>query len=258
MNKRKKPPPKIVVVMPAYNAEKTLKLTYDGIPKDIVDLTILVDDASKDETLKIARNLNMKIFLHNKNYGYGANQKTCYVEALKENADIIVMVHPDYQYDPMLLPQLVSPIKKGKCDVVLGSRILAGNVLKRGMPVWKYISNRFLTSLENLVLRKKLTEYHTGYRAYTSDVLKTVPFILNSDNFIFDQEILFQICHHGFKVTEVPIPARYFPEASSAGFFASLRYGFSILLLILKYVIHQTGIVRLKQFESPYLRYTEI
>jgi len=244
--------------MPAYNAEKTLKLTYQDLPKDIVDITILVDDGSQDKTLKIAQSLNMKIFLHNRRYGYGANQKTCYIEALKENADIIVMVHPDYQYDPKLLPELIKPIVDKRCNVVLGSRILAGNVLKRGMPIWKYISNRFLTFLENLVLGKRFTEYHTGYRAYSNEILKAVPFTLNSDNFIFDQEILFQICHYGFNVVEVPVPAKYFPEASTTGFLASLNYGFGILYLILKYLLHRAGILRNKQFEFLSARYKEI
>src|SRR5579884_3580546 len=182
-------PPKVVVVMPAYNAAKTLHMTYAELPRDLVDLVILVDDASSDETAAIARELGLELFVHNRNYGYGANQKTCYREALKAGADIIVMVHPDYQYDPKLLPQVVEPIERGEADVVLGSRLMQGNPMRRGMPWWKYVSNRFLTILENRVFGLRLTEYHTGYRAYRRQALEAVNLETNSDNFLFDQEI---------------------------------------------------------------------
>ena len=186
------PKPEIVVVMPAYNAARTLEKTHAELPHDVVGKVIVVDDGSSDETVKIARDLGLETFVHNRNYGYGANQKTCYAEALKTNADIIVMVHPDYQYDPTLLPDVVKPIVDGKADVVLGSRLMGTSPVKQGMPWWKYISNRFLTKLENLVFHLHLSEYHTGYRAYRRDVLEAVNFGMNSDGFIFDQEIMAQ------------------------------------------------------------------
>lgn len=247
--------PKVIVVMPAYNAGKTLKLTYEAMPKDDVDLVILVDDGSSDETVKIAQELGLKIFLHSQNYGYGANQKTCYMEALKENPDIIVMLHPDYQYDPTLLPQLIAPIKRGEADVVLGSRLLVDEALKRGMPTWKYIANRTLTKFENLVLEQDLSEYHTGYRAYSKKMLESVPFLYNSDKFVFDQEILVQAIESGFKIAEVPVPAKYFPEASSAGIKDSIFYGMGILGLLGKYILHRNGVIRQRQFLSYSSRY---
>ncbi len=249
---------RVVVVMPAYNAERTLRLTYADLPKEEVDLVILVDDGSSDSTLEIARELGLKIFVHNRNYGYGANQKTCYTEALKEGADIIVMVHPDYQYDPKLLPDVVRPIREGRADIVLGSRLLVDTALRQGMPLWKYVANRFLTTLENLVLQQHLTDYHTGYRAYRREVLASLPFILNSDYFVFDQEILVQAINAGFRLAEVPVPARYFSEASSAGFFASTRYGLEILYLLLRYLLHRAGIARSKQFICYPARYREV
>ncbi|TMA63935.1 MAG: glycosyltransferase family 2 protein, partial [Deltaproteobacteria bacterium] len=220
--------PKVVVVMPAYNAAKTLRLTYDAIPKEDVDHMILVDDASRDETLQVARELKLEVFVHGRNYGYGGNQKTCYTEALKAGADIVVMLHPDYQYDPTLLPNLVEPLKEGTADVVLGSRLMQGNVVEQGMPWWKFMGNRFLTGIQNRVLKQNLTEYHTGYRAFSRRVLEEVPFLLNSDNFVFDQEMLVQAMHLGFRIKEVPVPTRYFAEASSASFSASVTYGLSI------------------------------
>lgn len=249
---------RVVVVMPAFNAGRTLKLTYEDLPKDCVDLVILVDDGSTDETIKIARELGLKIFLHSKNFGYGANQKTCYTEALKENPDIIAMLHPDYQYDPTLLPQMIEPIKRSKADIVLGSRLIVDDALKRGMPWWKYIANRFLTKVENTVLQQNLSEYHTGYRAYSKRFLESVPFMFNSDGFVFDQEILIQAFHNGFRVVEIPVPAKYFPDASSAGFVDSLIYGFSILFLLLRYILHKSGIIRQKKFENFGSRYMVI
>ena len=247
--------PKVVVVMPAYNAAKTLRITYDAIPMDRVDHVILVDDGSTDETLKIARELKLEVFIHSRNFGYGANQKTCYTEALKAGGDIVVMLHPDYQYDPTLLPDLVAPIESGEADVVLGSRFLKGDVLKQGMPWWKYLGNRFLTWLENLVLGLNLFEYHTGYRAYDRRVLEEVPYLINSDNFVFDQEILVQAVHLGFRIKEVPVPTRYFPEASSASLVASVIYGLNILALLFRYSLHKLSLLELKQFESFSARY---
>ena len=247
--------PKVVVVMPAYNAAKTLRITYDAIPKDDVDQVILVDDGSRDETLKIAKELKLEVFVHARNFGYGGNQKTCYTEALKADADIVVMLHPDYQYDPTLLPNIIAPIKADQADVVLGSRLMGGNVVQQGMPWWKFLGNRFLTGLQNWTLRQSLSEYHTGYRAFSRRVLEEVPFLLNSDNFVFDQELLVQAIHLGFRITEVPVPTRYFPEASSASFPASVRYGLSILSLLVRYLLHRAAWLHQKQFESFAARY---
>jgi glycosyltransferase involved in cell wall biosynthesis len=242
--------------MPAYNAAKTLHMTYAELPKDMVDLVILVDDGSSDETAKIAKELGLELFVHNRNYGYGANQKTCYREALKARADIVVMVHPDYQYDPTLLPEIVRPIEEGRADVVLGSRLLGADAWRQGMPWWKYVSNRFLTGLENLCFGLSLSEYHTGYRAYRSDVLEAVNVQMNSDNFIFDQEIMAQFVCVGVRFAEVPVPTRYFPQASSASFMQSSVYGSSILFLLLRYLLHRSGIWRQRQFESLQRRYS--
>ena len=250
--------PKVIVVMPAYNAAKTLRITYDAIPMSRVYQVILVDDGSTDETLKIAKELNLEIFAHTRNFGYGANQKTCYTEALRADADIVVMIHPDYQYDPTLLPDLVSPIESSEADVVLGSRFLYGEVLKQGMPWWKYLGNRFLTKVENAILGLSLSEYHTGYRAFSRRVLEQVPFLFNSDKFVFDQEMLIQAAHIGFRIKEVPVPTKYFPEASSAGFIASTLYGLSILLLLGRYALHRMSLLNCKQFESFVARYRRV
>ncbi|MBK5293858.1 MAG: glycosyltransferase family 2 protein [Acidobacteriia bacterium] len=247
---------KVVVVMPAYNAAKTLRMTYAELPHDVVDLVIVVDDGSSDETARIARELGLELFVHNGNYGYGANQKTCYREALRAGADVVVMVHPDYQYDPTLLPQVIGPILSGKADVVLGSRLLGGHPMSQGMPWWKYISNRFLTGLENFVFGLKLAEYHTGYRAYTREILEAVQIEINSDNFIFDQEIMAQFVEIGARFDEVPVPTRYFPQASSASFLQSSRYGLSILWLLCRYVLHRRRLWRQRQFQSLSRRYS--
>ena len=247
---------KVVVVMPAYNAAKTLKMTYADLPHDVVDLVILVDDGSKDETIRIAKELGLELFVHNRNYGYGANQKTCYREALRAGADIVVMVHPDYQYDPTLLPQMIDPIQRGEADVVLGSRLLGGQALQGGMPWWKYVSNRFLTWCENTAFGLSLAEYHTGYRAYTREVLEAVNLETNSDNFIFDQEIMAQFVEVGARVAEVPVPTRYFAQASSASFMQSSVYGLSILTLLFRYQLHRSGLRRTKQFISLRRRYS--
>jgi glycosyltransferase involved in cell wall biosynthesis len=247
--------PKVVVVMPAYNAAKTLHMTYADLPRDMVDLVILVDDGSKDETTRVARELGLELFVHNRNYGYGANQKTCYREALRAGADIIVMVHPDYQYDPRLLPEIVRPIQDGQADVVLGSRLMGTHPMQQGMPWWKYYANRFLTALENRAFHLKLSEYHTGYRAFSRGVLESVNLQMNSDKFIFDQEILAQIVSLNLRITEVPVPTRYFAAASSASFLASTRYGLSILWLLARYVLHSKGVLRQRRFESLERRY---
>lgn len=249
--------PRVVVVMPAYNAARTLKMTYDDLPKDRVHQVILVDDASSDETVEVARELELDVFVHDRNYGYGANQKTCYAEALKAGADVVVMVHPDYQYDPSLLPELIQPILDGSADVVLGSRLMDGTALEQGMPWWKYFANRFLTRLENLVFGLDLSEYHTGYRAFHCDVLRAVNFTMNSDRFVFDQEIIAQIVAQRFRIREVGVPTRYFPEASSASFFQSSLYGCQILWLLANYALHRMGL-RQRRLESFGGRYQKL
>lgn len=250
--------PKVIVVMPAYNAGRTLRMTYMELPRDAVDMVILVDDGSTDDTVAVARELNLKLFLHDRNYGYGANQKTCYTEALKAGADIVVMVHPDYQYDPRLLPDIVHPIQQGTADVVLGSRLKSGSALSGGMPWWKFISNRFLTAVENYTFGLNLSEYHTGYRAYRREVLETVNFALNADKFIFDQEIMAQVVAADFRIAEVAVPTRYFAEASSASFLASTRYGLGILWLVVRYALDRSGLWRQRQFQSLRGRYREL
>lgn len=249
---------KVVVVMPAYNAARTLHMTYAELPHNVVDLVILVDDGSSDETVQIARDLGLELFVHNRNYGYGANQKTCYREALKAGADIVVMVHPDYQYDPTLLPHVIRPIESGEADVVLGSRLLSGDARKRGMPWWKYYSNRFLTALENRIFGLSLSEYHTGYRAYRRETLEAVNFEMNSDNFVFDQEIMAQFVHLPARISEIPVPTRYFPQASSASLVQSTVYGLSILALLARYLMHTKGMLRQRQFQSLLRRYSEM
>jgi glycosyltransferase involved in cell wall biosynthesis len=247
--------PKVVVVMPAYNAAKTLHMTYADLPQNVVDLVIVVDDGSSDETARIARELGLELFIHDRNYGYGANQKTCYREALRAGADIVVMVHPDYQYDPTLLPEIIRPIEAGEADVVLGSRLMGIHPIRQGMPWWKYYSNRFLTTLENLVFGLHLSEYHTGYRAFRRQVLESVNLEMDSDRFIFDQEILAQIVNVKMRITEVPVPTRYFAQASSASLFQSSVYGVSILWLLVRYLLHRGGIVHQRQFDSLERRY---
>jgi glycosyltransferase involved in cell wall biosynthesis len=249
------PRPKIVVVMPAFNAAKTLRMTYSDLPSDVIDNVILVDDGSSDETVEIARQLGLEVFIHNRNYGYGANQKTCYREALKLGADIVVMVHPDYQYDPKLVPEVIAPIQQGKADVVLGSRLMGISPMKQGMPWWKFIANRFLTGIENLAFGLQMSEYHTGYRAFSREALESVNLEMNSDRFIFDQEILAQVVELKFRITEVPVPTRYFAEASSASFWQSTRYGLEILWLLARFQLHRAGIRRQRQFDSLARRY---
>ncbi len=250
--------PKIVVVMPAYNAAKTLKITYDAIPHQAVDQIILVDDGSTDRTLEIARELHLTVFVHTRNFGYGGNQKTCYTEALKEGADIVVMLHPDYQYEPALLPEVIAPIKGGEADIVLGSRFLGGNTMQQGMPWWKFLGNKFLTKLENWTLGLNLSEYHTGYRAFSRRALEEIPFLLNSDKFVFDQEMLVQAAHLGFRIKEVPVPTKYFPEASNASFLDSVIYGLSILFLLVRFLVHKASPLELRQFQSFHSRYRRV
>jgi glycosyltransferase involved in cell wall biosynthesis len=239
---------KVIVVMPAYNAAKTLEWTYADIPMGVVDHIILVDDVSQDQTVEIAQRLGLETIVHVQNKGYGGNQKTCYLEALKAGAQIVVMLHPDYQYDSTCIPDLIAPIQRGEFDMMLGSRLLGGETLAGGMPLWKYISNRFLTMVENLVLGQHLSECHTGFRAYSRRLLTTIPFLLNSDGFLFDTEIIAQAVAFGFGVGEIGVPTRYFKEASSVNFRKSVIYGFGTLWTMLKYAFDRLGIVKLSQF----------
>lgn len=239
--------PKVIVVMPAYNASKTLNKTYKDIPKSNVDEVIVVDDDSRDETVKIAKSLGLYTVVHPKNLGYGGNQKTCYKQALKRGADVIVMIHPDYQYDATLTLDLIKPILDGRFDIMLGSRIRTRDeVLTGGMPVYKYYANRFLTLLENIVLGLNLSEYHTGFRAYTKEVLNKLPLENFSNDFVFDQQILISAVSHKFKIGEIPVPVRYFKEASSINFSRSVRYGIGIVETLIRYIFSQTGVM-----ESP-------
>jgi glycosyltransferase involved in cell wall biosynthesis len=244
--------------MPAYNAAKTLAATFNAIPAGSVHQVILVDDASQDDTLGVAHTLEITAFRHEKNLGYGANQKTCYAEALKTRHGIVVMLHPDYQYDPTLLPTLVAPILAHGADVVLGSRLLGASPMAQGMPWWKYYANRALTWLENRVFGLHLSEYHTGYRAYSREALEGVSFQMDSDGFVFDQEIVAQFVNAGFRIAEVPVPTRYFPEASSASFWQSSVYGLSILRVLTQYMLHKHGLRRDIKLDSLGRRYAEV
>ncbi len=230
---------KIVLVMPSYNAEKTLAATYNEVDKSIVDEIILVDDASSDSTVELAKTLNIRTIVHEKNKGYGGNQKTCYRAALETGADIIIMLHPDYQYDPRLLPAMAHLVATDLYDVVLGSRILGRGAIEGGMPRYKYFANRVLTLIENILIGQKLSEYHTGYRAYTRKVLESIPFENNSDDFIFDNEILVQAHSLNFRIGEISCPTRYFAEASSIGFIKSCVYGLGVLRVALQYRLNK-------------------
>jgi glycosyltransferase involved in cell wall biosynthesis len=240
---------RVAVVLPAYNAEKTLEATVGDL-SPLVDIKILVDDSSTDGTAKLAQQLGLQVFVHDRNYGYGRNQQTCYREALASGADIVVMLHPDYQYNPALVPSLVGMIACGSCDVALGSRILGGRALRGGMPFYKYVSNRLLTAFQNLVLRAKLSEYHTGYRAFSRDVLLALPLLENSDDFVFDNEVLAQVVFFGFRIGELSCPARYFEEASSLNFGRSVRYGFGVLGTSLKFFLQKLGIMQFRIFKE--------
>ncbi|MDR1543737.1 MAG: glycosyltransferase family 2 protein [Prevotellaceae bacterium] len=240
---------KIIVVMPAYNAEKTLEMTYKEIPMDIVDEVILTDDLSKDNTIKKAAELGIKeIQAHQQNKGYGGNQKTCYNRALELGADIIIMLHPDYQYTPKLIQPMAQMIANGVFPVVLASRILGNGALKGGMPMVKYISNRILTLFENILLSQKLSEYHTGYRAFSAEVLKNVNYNVNSDDFVFDNEMLAQIFYAGYKIGEISCPTKYFDDASSISIKRSTIYGLGVLRVSLMYRLHKWGFVKSKLF----------
>ena len=243
---------KVVVVLPAFNAEKTLQNTYNEIQKDIVDEIILVDDASKDRTFELAERIGIRHAIrHEKNRGYGGNQKTCYKKALELGADIIIMLHPDYQYTPKLIVAMASIIASGLYPVVLGSRILGNGARTGGMPLYKYISNRVLTLVQNILMGQKLSEYHTGYRAFSRVVLERINFLDNSDDFVFDNQILAQICFAGFQIAEVTCPTKYFKEASSINFIRSIGYGFGVLGVALGYRMHKWGLATMKMY-SPH------
>jgi len=241
---------KVIVVMPAYNAVKTLEQTLDDIPRDWVDEIILVDDRSRDDTVDLAKKLGLRVFVHDKNRGYGGNQKTCYTEALKLGGEIMIMVHPDHQYDPRVIPQLVMPLLYDECDAVFGSRMLGGRPLEGGMPKWKYLANIFLTALENATFYMYLTEYHSGLRAYSRRYLETVNFMKNSDNFVFDSEIIAQGVLHRMRIKEIPIETRYFPAASQIGLGRSIVYGLSILKTLVKFKLHKKGLVKFEMFNG--------
>jgi glycosyltransferase involved in cell wall biosynthesis len=240
---------RIVVVMPAYNAAKTLERTYREIPLDLVDEVVVTDDASHDETVREARRLGLRTLVHEKNRGYGGNQKTCYTEALRLGADVVVMLHPDYQYTPKLLPSMIGLLTDGPFDVVLGSRVLGGRALAGGMPMYKYVANRVLTAIQNLLCGAKLSEYHTGYRAFTREVLEALPLLENSDDFVFDNQMLAQILLAGFEIGEVSCPAAYFEEASSINFQRSVRYGLGVLVTSLQAFAHRKGLARHALFD---------
>jgi len=234
---------RVVVVMPAYNAAKTLERTYHDIPHEIVSRIILVDDVSGDDTVAVARQLGLDVIIHRQNLGYGGNQKTCYDAALEVGADAVVMLHPDYQYDATRIPELVEPILNGTKDLMLGSRFL-GDPLAGGMPRWKYVSNRFLTAVENLTFGLHLSEYHTGFRAYSRSLLEAIPYRLNSNDFVFDQELVAQAVACGMRVGEISVPTRYFAEASSVNFRRSVVYGLSTLLVVVRFVLHRLRLRR--------------
>ena len=243
---------KVVVVLPAYNAARTLERTYREIDRSVVDEVILVDDASSDETVQVARQIGINhIIKHERNKGYGGNQKSCYKKALEIGGDIIIILHPDYQYTPALITPMASLIAHGVYPVVLGSRILGKGALKGGMPLYKYFFNRLLTFVQNLLLFQKLSEYHTGYRAYHKDVLLSVAFEQNSDDFIFDNEIIAQIFYKGFEIAEITCPTKYFDEASSINFSRSVKYGLGVLRVSCLYFLQKAGIIRCKLFTPP-------
>lgn len=234
--------PKIAVVMPAYNAERTLERTHADIPAGAVDDVILVDDASRDATVDVARKLGLHVVRHSRNRGYGGNQKTCYRTALERGADIVVMVHPDHQYDPTVIPHLIEPILAGECDAAFGSRMLGGRPIQGGMPKWKYLGNIFLTAVENATFLIYLTEYHSGFRAYSRRYLESINLEANSDGFVFDTEIIAQGMAKGLRIREIPIETRYFDEASQIAFMPSVRYGLAILKTMVLYKLHVWGI----------------
>ena len=241
---------KVVVIMPAYNAEKTLEKTFSEIYRGIVDSIILVDDNSHDNTKEIAKNLGITTIVHKNNLGYGANQKSCYIAALRESADIVVMLHPDYQYTPKLIPAMASMIAFGEYDAVVASRMLMGSALKGGMPLYKYISNKFLTMFQNLFSGKSLSEYHSGFRAFSADVLKALPLGECDDDFIFDNQMLSLAFYYGFKMGEISCPTKYFPDASSINLRRSIKYGFGVLGVSIEYFLANLGIYKSKIFRN--------
>lgn len=241
---------KITVVMPAFNAERTLRRTYSEIPRDIVDDILLVDDKSADNTVLLAKSMGIRVHVHENNIGYGGNQKTCYREAVRSGADIVVMLHPDYQYPPKLITAMAALIASDSFDVVLGSRILGNKAIKGGMPVYKYIANRALTFFENLVIREKLSEYHTGFRAFSRKVLTDLPIMENSDDFIFDNEMLLQSLFFGYRVGEITCPASYTKDSSSIGFARSVIYGSGVIANSLKYALAKSGITKIRIFDK--------
>lgn len=241
---------KIIIVMPAYNAEKTLRKTVADIDRELVDEIILVDDASSDSTQEIAKGLNLFVYKHDSNLGYGGNQKSCYKLALQHGADIIVMVHPDYQYDPRLVPAMSSMLVSGIYDVVLGSRILGGKAVSAGMPVIKYIANRFLTFVQNILVGAKLSEFHTGYRAFTRQVLETLPLEENSNDYLFDNQMLCQVIAQGFSIGEISCPTRYFKDASSIPLNRAVVYGLGVIQVSLQLLFHRLGIIRCRLFSE--------
>ena len=234
---------KVVIVMPAYNAARTIEETVRAIPEGYYDEIVVVDDHSGDDTVARARALNLKAIRHPHNVGYGGNQKTCYMEALRDGATIVVMLHPDGQYDPAIIPEMIRPIREGRADMVLGSRMLVPGAAKRGgMPLWKRVANRFLTTIENLAMGREFTECHTGYRAYSRRFLETVPFLRNSNGFVFDTEVIFQAVHFGLPVVEVPVASRYFDDASSVGFRQGVVYGLGTLWTAARFLLHRWGL----------------
>ena len=240
---------RIAVVMPAYNAEKTLEKTVHEL-SDVVDIKILVDDSSKDQTAVLSRKLGVQTFVHDANYGYGRNQQTCYREALAAGADIVVMVHPDYQYTPSLVPAMAGMIASGVYDMVLGSRILGAGAMKGGMPFYKYVANRLLTAFQNIFLGVKLSEYHTGFRAFSRELLEILPLLENSDDFVFDNQVIAQAVMFGFSIGEISCPTKYFKEASSINFKRSVQYGFGVLATTASFVVHKFGVIRVPRFGS--------
>lgn len=239
---KKNKSPKIIVVMPAYNAESTVKATFQELPKDLISEIILVDDSSQDKTVQVAKKLSIKVYTHNKNKGYGGNQKTCYFQAMKRNPDIIVMVHPDYQYDAKLTGVLCEPLVNNRADIMLGSRIQTRHqVLRGGMPAYKYFANRFLTIVENIAMGLNLSEYHTGFRAYKADVLRKINYKKFSNDFIFDQQILISAIDKNYNISEIPVPCKYFPEASSINLARSTKYGILTLYTVLLFLINKIG-----------------
>jgi glycosyltransferase involved in cell wall biosynthesis len=241
---------KVVIVLPAYNAAKTLEMTYKQIPSAFADDVVLVDDASRDDTSKVAHDLGIRVIIHERNIGYGGNQKTCYRTALELGADIVIMLHPDYQYTPKLIPAMATMIAYGEFDAVLASRILGVGALQGGMPLYKYISNRFLTLIENILLGHKLSEYHTGYRAFSREILERLPLERNSDDFVFDNQMLAQIIWFGYRIGEVSCPTRYFDDASSIGFRRSVVYGFGVLKTALQFRLCKMGIGSCARFKG--------